>query len=404
MVSISLVKRKYRDKAGRETTTKDWYAQIRFTEPNASYLRSTGTPDKRKAAEAARRLAHEIEESELPARGKPIFTLEGMFSKWIAEYGKDLRSGKDIAWQIKLILEIMGGETLIKTITNKTVHGFVQGAKERGKSEIVINRCLTQLRLTLRYAGKKWEAPVSDKIDWQDHFAKEPEEKEMYISPQEARLFVEVLPPHIGLAFAFSYYTGCRLNEMETLAWEKSAASDTCVDFEERVAIVKTKGRGKKPTYRLLRLSDKALTILRTIQQMPKPLPKRRMRRAEPNPSAVFNLENRRKHWERARKIVGREDIVWHGIRHSFGTETSRRAKAGEKLIGKMLGHAPGGDATHRYIHVMADDVYEALEHLPDIGMPKLLMHANGQVMQTLEANNNAQKVEKDVDAAKDTE
>jgi integrase len=170
----------------------------------------------------------------------------------------------------------------------------------------------------------------------------------MYISPAEARRFVDVLPPHISLAFAFSYYTGCRLDELATLTWDR-------VSIDERVALVVTKGRGKKNT--------------------------------------VFFLENRRKHWERARRIVGRPDVVWHGIRHSFGTETSRRAKASDKLIGKMLGHAPGSNATQRYIHAMADDVYEALSLLPDIGMPNVLAQEVEQAQLTIPANNGEQKL-----------
>ncbi len=386
MVSISVFKRKYNLANGAQKELKNFYAQIRFDEPDATYIRSTGSAIKRKALEIAQRFAREIEESELPLRGKPIFTLEGMFSQWITEYGKDLRSGKDLKWQVALLLKIMGGETPINSIGNKSVHDFVLKAKEMGKSEVVINRCLERLRATLGYAARKWEAPINNRIDWKDHRGEEPDEKVMYISPAEARRFVDVLPPHISLAFAFSYYTGCRLDELATLTWDR-------VSIDERVALVVTKGRGKKVKYRQLRLSNNALNVLRVVGAMPKPPLKNRARRREPDTNTVFFLENRRKHWERARRIVGRPDVVWHGIRHSFGTETSRRAKASDKLIGKMLGHAPGSSATQRYIHAMADDVYEALSLLPDIGMPNVLAQEVELAQLTIPANNGEQKL-----------
>ena len=379
MVSISLVKRKYKLADGTEAESKTWYAQIRFTNPRASYLRNTRAAARREAQSVAQRFAREIEENELHEYHKPKHTLEGMFSTWIEEHGKDLRSGKDIAWQIKLLLEVMGGETPIKEITNKTVHAFVHGAKALGKSDVIINRCLTRLRATLRYAGKKWEAPVSDRIDWSVHFLKEPDEKEMYISPQEAGRFLDALPLHIRIGFAFSYYTGCRLNEMETLTWDK-------VDLRGRVAVVKTKGVGKNPTYRALKLSDQAMTCLDLAARDGTGHPKMRF-----EGQLVFDLTNRRRFWERARKLIGREDVTWHGIRHTTASEVGRTNKS-DKLIGKLLGHTPGSRATERYLHVMDDVAYQALSELPDIGLEKLTMHDNGQVEQTSIASNEPQK------------
>lgn len=355
MVSISLVKRKWKRADGTVAESKTLWAQIRFTNPPASYLRDTGIAGRKQAEKEARRLADEIEKNELPQRGKPVWTLDETFSKWILERGKELRSGKDIRWQIALILDLMGSQTLIKDIGNAAVHDFAQAARERGKSGVVVNRCLTRLRATLRYASVKWEAQTAlARIDWAAHFESEPDEKLMYLSPAEARRFVEVLPPHIGLAFAFSYYTGCRLNELETLTWDK-------IDMPGRVAIVETKGLGKEPVYRQLRLSERALLILAQAEASGY---------GASNFNLVFDLTNRRKHWEAARARVGRPEITWHGIRHSFGTEASRQTGAAEKVIGAALGHSAKSGATKRYIHAMSEDVYAALASLPDIGMP----------------------------------
>ena len=359
MVSISVIKRKHKLADGTIRESETWYAQIRFNEKEcpggAAYLRDTGLASEAKAKKRAPVLASEIQEKELPLRFKARFSLEGMLSRWIEERGQHLRSGKDLAWQIKLLLSIMGKDVRAETIGNSAVNDFVQKAKEAGKGEFTINRCLELLRSVLRYATLKWVAITQEhKIDWLAHLSKEPDEKVMYLSPSEARHFVAVLPPHIGLAFAFSYYTGCRLNEMETLIWER-------VDFEGRRAIVETKATGTRIKYRELRLSENALKVILATRGQ-----------ATPNGlDRVFDLKNRRKHWEKARKIVGREDMDWHGIRHSFGTEAGRQGQS-DKMVGQLLGHAPGSRATNRYLHVMDDSMFNALEALPDIGMPLL--------------------------------
>lgn len=376
MVSISVIKRKHKLADGTVRESETWYAQIRFNEKEcpggAAYLRDTGLASEAKAKKRAPALAAEIQEKELPLRFKARFSLEGMFSRWIEERGRYLRSGKDLSWQIKLLLAMMGKDTRIETIGNAAVNDFVQKAKEADKGEFTINRSLELLRSVLRYATLKWEAITQEhKIDWLAHFSKEPDEKVMYLSPTEARHFVEVLPHHIGLAFAFSYYTGCRLNEMETLIWER-------VDFEGRRAIVETKATGTRVKYRELRLSENALKVIWAV----------RGQTAPNGLDRVFDLKNRRKHWEKARKVVGREDIDWHGIRHSFGTEAGRQGQS-DKMVGRLLGHAPGSRATNRYLHVMDDSMFAALEALPDIGVPILQAHpANSATQQ----NDNGQK------------
>jgi integrase len=350
MVSIITFKRRWKRADGSITESKAWWTQIRFTKPvRASFTRKLeATGPKKRADQEAATLAKKIETDELPMRSRPLFTVEGMFSKWIQQKGKDLRSGKDIAWQVKLLNELLKPQTLIDEIDDPAVHQFVMAARQAGKSDVVINRCLTRLRATLKYARVKWKAPTQE-IDWKEHFQDEPDEKEMYLSPGESRRLVSELPDHIALAFAFSYYTGCRLSEMETLIWER-------VKLPERIATVETKGKGKEPVYRDLQLGAGAMNVLCAV--------------GVGASGPVFDLTNRRKAWEKARKAIDREDITWHGIRHTAGTELGR-GSASDKLVGKALGHSPNSTATRRYRHAMKDEVQDALDSLPDIGLPR---------------------------------
>lgn len=346
MPSIIVVKRVRKNKDGQKVSDSKYSAQIRFGAPhNASYLRSTGETDKRRAEAAARKLAQEIEKHELPRRGLEILTVENMFAQWIEEHGKHLRSGKDLAWQIRKILELVGGARPVRDLGNRDIHGFVQDAKAMGSSSVTINRCLETFRSVLNYAADRWEEPVR-RISWGTMRQKEPKAREIYLSPNEARSLMEILPEHIALAVAFTLYTGMRLNELETLIWER-------VDFDRNVATVLTKGGGTRTVW----LSDKARQILDGFI----------ISIAPPSMQQVFNLTNRRKHWEAARKQIGRTDVHWHDLRAMTATWARKYSQQRDlSLIGKALGHS-GTQVTERYARVVDLEIVEMLNQLPDI-------------------------------------
>ena len=134
--------------------------------------------------------------------------MEDVFAKWIEEHGKNLRSGNDLAWQIKKILQHISGTRPVSELGNKDIKGFVQDAKEQGDSAVTINRCLETFRAVMNYAADRWEEPVR-RISWRTMRQKEPKAREVYLSPEGARRLAEILPEHIALAMAFTLYTGC---------------------------------------------------------------------------------------------------------------------------------------------------------------------------------------------------
>jgi integrase len=343
MPSVSVFKRKRKGKRDKIYT-----AQIRFGEKHggASYLRSTGVADKREAEAIARRIAREIEEKELPRRGVEVLTLDIMFSRWIDERGQELRSGKDIKWQIEMLLRLMGGVKIVSEIGNKDVHNFVQDAKAGGAGPVPINRCLGRLRATMNYAVEMWEQEIRI-ISWRKMMQEEAGVREIYLSPEEARRLMELLPNHIALAFAFSLYTGVRLDELETLAWER-------IDFERAAATVITKGRGQKIKTRTAWLSQKALRILSKLLA------------GSTETGPVFDLTNRRKHWEAARAAIGRPDVTWHDLRGMTATWSRQFAGADMRLISATLGHSDT-KVTERYARVIDREIVTMLDKLPDI-------------------------------------
>jgi integrase len=350
MPSFNVFRRKWKDKDGIERTAKEYSAEIRF-KGGARYLRSTGEADRRKAEAAARRIAAEIEANELPKRGKEVLTLERMFARWIVEKGHELRSGKDIKWQIETLMKYIGGAREVADIENETLNGFVVDAKLNGLGPVVINRCLERLRATMNYAGRRWGAIVRV-IDWKEFREREPKARKVYLSPEEARRLMDLLPQHIALAFAFSLYTGCRLNEMKTLTWDR-------IDIDRGVALVITKAQGTEIEMRQLWLSAKAVRILLALPRSGSAF--------SSQPEDVFDLTNRRKHWEAARKVIGRADIRWHDIRAMTASWARKYAKADNTLIAETLGHSDV-ETTRRYTRVVDQEVVAMLDQLPDIG------------------------------------
>lgn len=344
MPSISVFKRKRKGKAD-----KIYSAQIRFGDKqgSASYLRSTGVTDRREAEAVARRIAREIEEKELPRRGQEVLIVETMFSRWIDEHGRLLRSGKDIKWQIEMLLRFLGGAKVVSEIGNKDIHNIVLDARAAGIGPVPINRCLSRLRATMNYAAEMWEEPIRV-ISWRKMMQEEAGTREVYLSPDEARRLTELLPDHIALAFAFTLYTGARLDELETLVWER-------VDIERSAATAITKGRGTRIKTRTIWLSRKALKILETIAAGP-----------QRQSGAVFDLTNRRKHWEAARAAIGRREVTWHDLRGMTATWSRQFAGADMRLISATLGHSDI-KVTERYARVVDNEIVTMLDGLPDI-------------------------------------
>jgi integrase len=187
-------------------------------------------------------------------------------------------------------------------------------------------------------ARDAWDLPVG-KINWKIHTRKEPRERVRFISPEEARRIHDELPPHIQLMFLWTLYTGCRLNETETLRWSR-------VNLDARTAEVDTKGGGT----RFIQLSNEAMLVLSQC-------PRDRM--------YVFDTTNRRKLWEAALAKCQIADFRWHDIRHTHACWLGQRG-VGLHVIQKSLGHSQI-TTTMRYLHAVSTDVQEANERLPTI-------------------------------------
>ena len=143
---------------------------------------------------------------------------------------------------------------------------------------------------------------------------------------------------HAAAAIRLLMLTGCRRNEILTLRWE-----DVDLEAEElRLPDSKTGPR-------VVSLAPAAVEVLAELPRVasnPWVIPGRK-------PGA--RLSNISKHWSRARRRAGLEDVRIHDLRHSFA---SRALALGESLpvIARLLGHAHV-QTTARYAHLARDSV-----------------------------------------------
>jgi len=340
MVSIHVYRRKRKRQDGTVYHEPVYSAQIVFGRKDRFY-RSTGSRSEREAKRVAKQIADQIERDVLPKRGKEIITLDHLFGRWWQEYGQKLKDPVTIKGRVKRIVMTVGPDMPVRQVSDVTVNDFVQTLYAEGASGATINRHTAHWRQAWNMAAKKWGYEVGE-VDWPEHRQKEGKEKLVFLTPDEARALMNASPEHIALAIAWSIYTGCRLDETETLEWSK-------VDPAHRVAIVWAKGGRERPVL----LSQVAMRILDFCAR-------------QTGRNRVFDLTNRRKHWEAAREAIGRPDLRWHDLRHVNGTWLNQYSRADIRKIQHGLGHADVGTTT-RYVHVHDDSLYEALDELPDV-------------------------------------
>jgi integrase len=137
------------------------------------------------------------------------------------------------------------------------------------------------------------------------------------------------------LALRLALLTGARIGECISLSAGQLNAS--------RKLWIKPASHTKQKKVHIVPLQPEALAIARELLAIGLP-----------------DYESCKRAWERARKIIGREDVRIHDLRHS---RASALARGGASLpqIGRVLGHtAPA--TTQRYAHLVATDLVDLVE------------------------------------------
>lgn len=138
-----------------------------------------------------------------------------------------------------------------------------------------------------------------------------------------------------ALALRLALLTGCRIGEAIGLTADQIDAA--------RKLWIKPASTTKQKKLHIVPLQPEALNVAQELLRIGLP-----------------DYETCKRCWERARKIIGREDVRIHDLRHS---RASALARSGASLpqIGRVLGHtAPA--TTNRYAHLVAGDLVDLVE------------------------------------------
>lgn len=340
MPSIHIYKRKNKNKDGEFKEAKFYTAEIRWGRSGPKFLRSTGKSTRREAELEAEKIAVDIERKELKYHGIELMTIDTMFGKWWLEYGKNLKSAPVEKYRVKNLINNFTDDLPIKDLNDKEVHNYIQARQIDGTSIPTIKRELTTFRSALKTAATKWGEEVGH-VNWRDHKLRDSQERDIYATPEEMAGLITHLSINIKLAALWSLYAMTRLGETKSLRR---------ADFYPDEGFCFVNGKtGKRRVF----LSQTAIKV--AIMAM----------KLNEDPVYIFDLRNRRRQWERARELAGREDIRWHDLRHIGASWLSHGSNDPIKSQ-KALGHT-NFKTTMRYIHSQGGGLTDALNAMPKV-------------------------------------
>lgn len=317
---------------------------VRFTSPDGRRLRrSTGTTDRRKAAEYHDKLKAEFWRVQRLGE-KPRRTWNEAVVQWLRETTHKATHEQDRA-TLRWLDPYLGGKVLGE-ITRDTI-AEIGEAKAREASPSTANRHLALIRAILRKARDEWE--------WVDRIPKVRQYRVQnrrirWISREEAERLLALLPPHQAAMARFGLATGLRQRNVSHLEWSQ-------VDLRQRLAwIHPDQAKARKAIG--VPLNKEAMFVLRgQLGQHD-----RYVFTYKGQPLIQVNT----KAWTAAVAKAGLEDFRWHDLRHTWA---SWHAQAGTPLnVLQELGGWASADMVKRYAHLGVTHLRDHAERIAPNG------------------------------------
>jgi integrase len=223
-------------------------------------------------------------------------------------------------------VEIMG-RPLLANINTAMIDDYTQVISAGVKSSTV-NRKLSSLHTLLKYAYDREWIDKMPKFTWR----KEDNERIRWLSNEEEKTLLSLLPPDVSAFCEILIHTGMRRGELLTMTKEQ-------IDGDY-ARLWKTKT--KKP--RSVPLTPRAKELLH--QWVPFDM-------------SIHRLSTE---WEKARKAMGLENdtgFVLHTLRHTTATRVLK-STGNLAVVQKVLGHAKV-TTTMRYAHVSDQTLLDAV-------------------------------------------
>jgi integrase len=195
---------------------------------------------------------------------------------------------------------------------------------QTGLSVQTINRRLSVVRRILNMAYKEWEwlsEPLGTKIKL---FSEKGMEREFYLSREEVdQLIGEVKNDEARKVIVLAAYTGLRRGELLSLKPS---------NWQQPYIVLSNKTKGKKA---------RTIPVIEGFW---------------PYVSLPFKITEQqlREQFESARNSIGRPDIRFHDLRHTYASWLAKNPKIPLTMIRDLLGHS-GLAVTSKYSHLRGD-------------------------------------------------
>jgi len=306
---------------------KTWW--VSFTAPNGKRVRSSaGTESKIQAQEFHDKL--KVKYWTIQKLGDKVDrTWQEVIVRFIRETDHKATHKADLAhlrW-----LDPYLKDKLLSDVTRDFIDDITQIRLDEGVSNASVNRLIALLRSILHKAHYDWE--------WIDRIPKvrmlqEPKRRIRWITPDEARQLIEVLPEHLALMARFSLATGLRQGNVKMLRWSQ-------IDLERSVCWIHP-DQAKARRAINVPLNVEALDVLNSLKNS--------------EYEFVFTYRGKpviqltTKAWYRALKKVGIKDFRWHDLRHTWA---SWHVQNGTPLhVLQELGGWESVEMVRRYAHL----------------------------------------------------
>ncbi|WP_075218276.1 tyrosine-type recombinase/integrase [Mongoliimonas terrestris] len=354
----------YRPKNAKGEFTSPFY-HYDFQCRGRRFFGSTGETAKRDAErvqEQKRREARALMADEAARETRPMTVHDACERYWL-EVGQYLASSDDTWSYLRRIEKAFGASTLISSITTNKISLEVARRRGDGVKSATVNRTLTEpLRRVLRKAEKAWDQKVRP-IDWKELLLPEPLERVREATDEEEERLSLAIRDDYRPAFAFMLLTGCRLEEVVTLTWDR-------VYWTAKSIEIRGKGhRGTEEKIRQIPITPDVREILWSLRKdhaeavftfvARRADKKRGIARGDRVPISYEGLKTR---WQRDRAEAGVRDFRLHDTRHTALTRLVRET-GNLKLAQKLAGHTDIS-TTAKYAHATLDDLRNAMDRV----------------------------------------
>lgn len=302
---------------------------------------STGKDKKKSAEKVYHKVMNEVAEGkwfEKPHGENKTFS--EMMKKYMDEHSiiKKRSTSRDTA-SLKHLLPFFEKYTLsVLTQQPALINQYKVERLKSGAAPSTLNRELALMKHAFSLAEREWQWVQSNPVK-KTSMEKEKPPKDRWLTSDEEKSLLSVMPQWIQDVTLFGVDTGCRRGEILSLPWK-------CVDLQKRVVTIFGQKTGEWRGIPLTERLHEMLSVRSTTIKV-RPLPNDVV---FTNPLGMpLNIHELRWSFEEALKKACIEEFRFHDLRHTFAT---RLAQNGVDLftIQKLLGHKSYA-TTQRYAH-----------------------------------------------------